>query len=102
MAEPLRPAALDPIQHLRARRPKRRHIFGKQRQTKWKHPDAEDRQESQQASADQQHAGGDPDPAALRLQQVGHSAAKALRQAINQRLQAPIAAGRMAGRTCTR
>jgi hypothetical protein len=75
----LRPAALDPIQNLRARRSKRRQIFGEQRKTNRKHPNAEHRQESQQATADQQHARGDPDPAALRLQQVGHCAANTLR-----------------------
>ena len=61
--QPLRMTTLDPIQHPGAPRPQQRHIIREQCQTERKHPDAEDRQERQDASEDQQQSRWDSEPA---------------------------------------
>ena len=91
--QPLRMATLDPIQHARAPRPQQWHIIREKCQAERKHPDAEYRQQRQNASDDQQQSGWNSEPAPGWLTQAPHDVTNTLRQPLGQRVQAPIIAG---------
>src|ERR1700755_1427251 len=88
--QPLRMAPSDPIQHAGSPRPQQRYVIREKRQTERKHPDAEDRQQRQDPPDDQQESRWNSEPAPGWLAEAPYGGTKALRQPLDQRVQAPI------------
>jgi hypothetical protein len=64
LSQPIRSMTLDPIESAAAERTQWPHVIGEQRQTDWKHPQSDNRQEPENTANCEQQARRDPKPAA--------------------------------------
>ena len=65
--EPMRMAMFHPVQNARPKRSQQRNVIREQRETEWKHPETDQREEAEDPSKREQHTRWNPQPAAGRL-----------------------------------
>jgi hypothetical protein len=79
----MRPMPLDPIQEAIAHPPQRWDILRQQHQAERQHPNPEERENAEECSGDEQHAGNKPDPAERRPAQPTDDSLQTARQSVD-------------------
>jgi len=74
---------LDPIQEAIAHPPQRRDILRQQHQAEGQHPNSEERENAEECSGDEEHAGHKPDPAERRPAQPTDDSLQTARQSVD-------------------
>src|SRR6185437_8597891 len=88
--QPTRPATFDPIQSAGSQRTQGPAVLGEQRQTDRQHPQSEDRQKPKQAAEYQEQRRWNPQPAGGRLPDEANGRAEALRQPVDEPVEAAV------------